>query len=458
MILAQELIARYDLNGPRYTSYPSADHFSGNWSEKDYQFELQQRAEHRRDDPLSIYIHIPFCENICYYCACNKIITKDHRRSAQYVTSLIQEMDQVIEQLGHPSCLLQQIHLGGGTPTFLSDEELGRIMTALKERFQFSSQGEYSIEIDPRHARTGTIAYLRQIGFNRMSLGVQDFDEKVQQAVHRVQPVQMTLSVLEEARAQGFTSINMDLIYGLPFQTLDSFSRTLARVIEAHPDRIALYNYAHLPHAFAPQRRIDEATLPPGQLKIELLAMAVQTLTDAGYLYIGMDHFALPQDELARAQSEKRLERNFQGYSIYPQFDLIGLGVSAIGKVGRAYVQNVKTLEAYYDRLDQGRLATYRGFRLTFDDLLRRKVIQSLMCNFELEMIRVDEEFGIDFEAYFEPELNRMQEFLDAGFLKIANRMITVATLGRYFIRPICMLFDVYLEKKRDKPLYSRTI
>ena len=458
MILPQELIAQYDLNGPRYTSYPSADHFNTDFSETDYKEMLQAQSQKKTGQPLSIYIHIPFCQNICYYCACNKIITKDHARSAKYIEYLIKEMDLIANQLGNKNRDVQQIHLGGGTPTFLTDEELQQLMSALGERFNISDVGEYSIEIDPRHANTQTIRHLRKLGFNRMSLGVQDFDEDVQKAIHRVQPAEMTFSVLEEARTQGFQSINMDLIYGLPLQSIDSFKKTLEGVISASPDRIALYNYAHLPHAFPPQRRIDEATLPAAKLKIELLAMGVKCLTEAGYLYIGMDHFAKPDDELAIAQSERRLERNFQGYSIYPQFDLIGLGISAIGKIGTAYAQNVKSLDAYYERIDEMQLPITRGFTLSKDDLIRRKIIQSLMCNFELEMKNIENEFDIFFDDYFDRELKLIQKFSDTGLIEIEDRKISVTSGGRYLIRPICMVFDAYYAKRKDNVLYSRTI
>jgi len=459
MILPQELVTQYDLNGPRYTSYPSADHFTSGFSETDYKEMLQIQNAQNIAQPLSIYIHLPFCQNICYYCACNKIITKDHRRSAEYIGYLIKEMDLVAQQF-QTRRHVRQIHLGGGTPTFLSDGELEQLMFALGERFNVDDIGEYSIEIDPRHASRSTIGHLRKLGFNRMSLGVQDFDEKVQEAIHRIQPAEMTFAVLDEARKQGFQSINMDLIYGLPLQSIDSFSATLEQVISASPDRIALYNYAHLPGTFPPQRRINEATLPEAKLKIELLAMGVKYLTEAGYLYIGMDHFAKPDDELAIAQSDRSLERNFQGYSIYPQFDLIGLGVSAIGKIGAAYAQNVKSLEAYYARLDENRLPINRGFRLSFDDLLRRKIIQGLMCNFELDMNSIEDEFSIHFDQYFDQEIKLMQEFSATGLVEMEDRKVAVTPTGRYLIRPICMIFDAYLARRSvsNHATYSRTI
>jgi oxygen-independent coproporphyrinogen-3 oxidase len=387
------LLSKFDVPGPRYTSYPTADRFVEAFGEADYLQALDQRraGPAALALPLSLYVHIPFCESLCYYCACNKIITKHHERSAPYLRYLSKEVDLHVQHLGQ-GLPVSQLHLGGGTPTFFSDDELRELMSMLRRNFSLVPGGEYSIEVDPRTVDEARLETLARLGFNRLSLGVQDFDPLVQKAVHRFQPAEQVFALVEAARRIGFESINADLIYGLPKQTPESFERTLAQVCELRPDRIALYAYAHLPERFKPQRRIIAIDLPGAVNKVSMLAQALAAFEAAGYDYIGMDHFALPNDALAVAKRQGRLHRNFQGYSTQPDCDLIGLGVSAIGKVGATYSQNAKSLEEYQDLLDQGHLPVVRGLAVSRDDLLRRAVIMALMCQGEVlfESIELD--------------------------------------------------------------------
>jgi oxygen-independent coproporphyrinogen-3 oxidase len=452
-----ELLRRFDVSGPRYTSYPTADRFVEAFSADTYRAWIEKRVLGGHPRPLSLYFHIPFCESICYYCACNKVITKDHTRSARYIRYVVKEIELV-------SALLQgarkvvQMHWGGGTPNFLTRDETNELLAAVRQHFRLDPKGEYSIEVDPRRITQEDVAYLAGLGFNRISLGVQDFDPNVQHAVNRIQSEEQTLSVMRAARASGFKSINVDLIYGLPKQNVIGFNRTLERVIEAQPDRIALYNYAHLPTVFKPQRRINEADLPSADTKLQLLSLAIRRLTQCGYEYIGMDHFALPDDELAVAQRQGRLHRNFQGYSTHADCDLLGFGISAIGQVGPTYSQNVKTLEEYYARLDHGHLPVLRGIELTPDDLLRRTVIQCLMCHFEVPIEPLNIAHLIDFRTYFAQELRDLAPFREAGLVKLDDDYLTVTPLGRYFIRNICMVFDRYLREVQERKRYSKVV
>jgi oxygen-independent coproporphyrinogen-3 oxidase len=378
--VSPELLRRFDVPGPRYTSYPTADRFVEAFGEDDYIQALNQRQSGLAVAlPLSLYVHIPFCESLCYYCACNKIITKHHNRAEEYLRYLSREIDLHVAHVGAGQAV-SQLHLGGGSPTFLSDAELRELMAMLRRSFTLAPGGEYSIEIDPRTVDAGRLATLAELGFNRLSFGVQDFDPAVQKAVHRIQPAEQVFSLMASARALGFESINVDLIYGLPMQTPESFDRTLAQIVELKPDRIALYAYAHLPERFKPQRRIITVELPSGASKVSMLSRSLSAFLDAGYVYVGMDHFALPNDALAVAKRQGRLHRNFQGYSTQPDCDLIALGVSSIGRVGATYSQNAKTLAEYYDLLDQGHLPVVRGLAVSRDDLLRRAVIMALMC------------------------------------------------------------------------------
>ena len=407
--------------------------------------------------PLSIYVHIPFCESLCYYCACNKIITKHHDRADVYLRYLSREIDLHTAHCGIGQTV-SQIHFGGGTPTFLSDDGLRELMGMLRSNFTLVPGGEYSIEVDPRTVDASRLALLHELGFNRLSFGVQDFDPEVQKAVHRIQPAEQVFALVESARSIGFDSINVDLIYGLPKQTPDSFDRTLAQVAQLRPDRIALYAYAHLPDRFKPQRRIIWADLPMASSKVAMLSRSLEAFSSAGYVYVGMDHFALPEDALAIAKRQGRLHRNFQGYSTQPDCDLIGLGVSAIGRVGATYSQNAKTLDDYYDRLNQGRLPVVRGLALTRDDLVRRAVIMALMCQGELLFEPLETSWLIDFRKYFAPELEQLQEMEQQGLVKLSAEGIEVTAMGWYFVRGIAMVFDKYLQADKNRARFSRII
>ncbi len=456
LIVDLELIRRLDKNGPRYTSYPTADRFAADFDSQRYRHWLAARRA-AGGGPLSLYIHIPFCNTLCFYCACNKVITKDRSKSAEYVRYLLKEMAMQAELLG-PGQVIEQLHFGGGTPTFLSDDEIRQVMAAISQYFTLVKDGEYSIEIDPRKVTDDTIALLGQTGFNRISLGVQDFDDEVQKAVNRIQSEEETLRIIRAARANGFNSVSIDLIYGLPKQTLEGFGRTLDRVIAANPDRLSIYNYAHMPTLFKPQRRINESDLPAPQTKLDILSMAVNKLTDAGYVYIGMDHFAKPEDELAVAQREGRLHRNFQGYSTHSDCDLLALGVSAIGKIGPTYSQNQRELEAYYDALDRDELPIMRGMELNQDDIIRREIIQALMCHFRLDKVALEQQFNIRFDAYFATEMAELREYEVEGLVTLDAQAIQVTPKGRMLIRNICMAFDYYLRTRTEHARYSKVI
>jgi oxygen-independent coproporphyrinogen III oxidase len=451
------LVTKYDGFGPRYTSYPTADRFHDGFAAAQYIEALAARNHDRADQPLSLYVHLPFCNSICYYCACNKVLTKDHGRSAKYLRYLEREI-ALVGGLIEGAPKVTQLHWGGGTPTFLSHDEMSTLMASLRAHFAFADDAEISIEVDPRKVEAETIRFLAGLGFNRISVGIQDFDPEVQKAVNRVQSEAETLTVIDTARATGFVSVNADLIYGLPLQTVVGFATTLDRVIAASPDRIALYSYAHVPHLFKPQRRIALNDLPSPADKLAILALAIDKLTTAGYLYVGMDHFAKPGDELAVAQRERQLHRNFQGYSTQPDRDLIAFGISAIGKVGRAYTQNVKTLDEYYERLDAAVLPVLRGVELDADDELRRDVIQKLMCNFDLDFAEIERAHGIAFRSTFAPELEALAPLAADGLVEIAADAITVTPRGRLLVRTVAMTFDRYLRKQREGPQYSRVI
>lgn len=452
-----QLIRRFDVNGPRYTSYPTADRFVEAFDAEAYRLWLGRRTVGGIGRALSLYVHIPFCNTICYYCACNKIITKDHGRSAKYLRYLGKELSLQADGL-EGSRDVVQLHWGGGTPTFLSHDEMRRLMEMIRSHFRLLPNGEYSIEVDPRKVDQATVELLGELGFNRMSVGVQDFDPAVQKAVNRIQSLEETKLVIDSARASGFKSVSVDLIYGLPKQNVISFNHTLEEVIQLSPDRLSIYNYAHLPSLAKPQRRISEAELPSPDAKLQILQLAIRRLTDAGYVFIGMDHFAKPDDELAVAQRQGRLHRNFQGYSTHADADLLAFGVSAIGKVGPTYCQNVRTLDEYYDALDQGTLPVLRGIELTSDDLLRRSIIQALMCHFELSIESFEVSHLIDFRSYFAPELAALRDMEKAGLLEIGDQWISVLPRGRMLVRAIAMVFDRYLRSDRERARYSKVI
>jgi oxygen-independent coproporphyrinogen-3 oxidase len=454
-----ELLKRFDIPGPRYTSYPTADRFVEAFSAADYGQALAQRSVGPAvlALPLSLYVHIPFCESLCYYCACNKIITKHHNRAASYLRYLGREIDLHTARLGQGQTVTQ-LHLGGGTPTFLSDDELRELMAMLRRSFTMAPGGEYSIEIDPRTVDATRLHNLAALGFNRLSFGVQDFDPDVQKAVHRVQPFEQVSELMADAREVGFDSINVDLIYGLPRQTPESFARTLAQITQLRPDRIALYAYAHLPERFKPQRRIVSADLPGAAAKVAMLSQSLAAFMAAGYVYIGMDHFALPNDALAVAKRQGRLHRNFQGYSTQPDCDLIGLGVSAIGRVGATYSQNAKTMEEYCDHLDQGRLPVVRGLALNRDDLARRAVIMALMCQGQVLFESIELAWLLDFRSYFAAELEQLRELAEAGLVLLDESGIQVTAQGWFFVRAVAMVFDRYLQADRNRARFSRII
>ena len=457
LVLDQALISRYDQSGPRYTSYPTAVQFHEGFGPAEYR--AAARASNASGRPLSLYFHIPFCDTVCYYCACNKVVTKDRSRAQPYLDRLYREMAMQGE-LFDDSRPVEQLHWGGGTPTFISEGQMRELMAETAKHFRLldDDSGEYSIEIDPREVNEATIGVLREIGFNRMSLGLQDLDPKVQQAVNRIQSAQETFGALDAARREGFRSISVDLIYGLPFQTATSFVATLDRVIEAAPDRLSVFNYAHLPERFKPQRRINEAELPSPDQKLDMLQQIGEHLAAAGYVYIGMDHFARPDDELALAQREGQLYRNFQGYSTHAHCDLVALGVTSIGMVGNTYAQNMRTLDEYYARIDAGELAVFRGIELTRDDELRRAVITQLICNFTLDMDTVGREWDIRFGDYFAGELGRLQVMARDGLIAIDDGVIDVLPAGRLLIRNICMVFDRYLGAAGQTARFSKVI
>jgi oxygen-independent coproporphyrinogen-3 oxidase len=458
-LMTPELLTRFDSPGPRYTSYPTADRFVDAFTAADYVQALTQRrtALAFNAKPLSVYVHIPFCASLCDYCACNKIITQHPERATAYLDYLKKELALQVQHLGLGQPV-SQLHLGGGTPTFLKDAELLSLMDMLKNHFHFVLGGEYSIEVDPRTVDAARLAFLAQLGFNRLSFGVQDFDPEVQAAVNRIQPAEQVFDLMAQARQIGFESINVDLIYGLPKQTPASFARTLAQIKALRPDRIALYAYAHLPTRFAPQRRIHAADLPLPSDKVRMLAQSLAALQNAGYVYVGMDHFALPDDALAVAKRQGRLHRNFQGYSTQPDCDLIALGVSAIGRVGTTYSQNAKTLRAYCGLLDQGQLPVVRGLALSRDDLIRRAVIMALMCQGRFEFESINLAWLIDFKTYFKTELTHLAEMQAQGLVELSDTGVNVTPMGWFFVRGVAMSFDRYLQAQDNRTRFSNII
>jgi oxygen-independent coproporphyrinogen-3 oxidase len=456
--LTADLLRRYDRPGPRYTSYPTADRFTESFGYRDFLHAVADLRTRGGGKPLSLYLHIPFCDTVCYYCACNKIVTKNREKAATYLAYLKREVEMQ-GRLFAGMNEVEQLHFGGGTPTYLSDAQMADLMAHLRRCFRFAPDavGEYSIEIDPRTVSAERVHGLRRQGFNRISLGVQDFDPDVQRAVNRIQPEAETRAIIAAARDADFRSVSIDLIYGLPKQTPATMRTTLDKVIDAAPDRIAMYHYAHLPHLFKPQRRIIEADMPDSDTKLRMLQLCIERLTAAGYVYIGMDHFARPDDDLAIAQQQGRLHRNFQGYSTHADADLVACGVSAIGAVGATYSQNVKTLDAYYDALDRNELPVARGARLSMDDALRRTIIQKLMCQFELSISALELAFPIAFHAYFAREMAQLAGLERDGLVELAPDWISVTLKGRLLIRNVCMVFDRYLAT-RGPATHSRTV
>ena len=457
--ITPELLTRFDVPGPRYTSYPTADRFVEAFGTADYAQALEMRrdASPNRAMPLSVYVHIPFCESLCYYCACNKIITRHPERAVVYLDYLAREVALHVNHVGKGQPV-SQLHLGGGTPTFLSDAQLKALMAMLKSNFNIVPGGEYAIEVDPRTVDAQRLSVLAALGFNRLSLGVQDFDPKVQVAVHRIQPAQQVFDLVAQARKIGFESINVDLIYGLPHQTPESFDRTLAQINALRPDRIALYAYAHLPARFKPQRRIISTDLPMPSEKVTMLARSLASLEEAGYVYVGMDHFALPNDALAIAKRQGRLHRNFQGYSTQPDCDLIALGVSSIGRVGATYSQNAKTLSEYYDLIDQDQIPVVRGLALSRDDMIRRAVIMAIMCQGQLQFESINLAWLIDFKSYFKSEMTHLEALQSQGLVALSDAGIQVTPMGWFFVRGVAMSFDRYLQADANRTRFSKII
>lgn len=452
-----ELIKKYDSPGPRYTSYPTAPHFSEAFTPKDFLSEMAATNEGGDLPDLSLYFHLPFCDTLCYFCGCNMIVSRNRNRIARYVEYLKKEIDLIGARIVS-SRKAVQLHWGGGTPTHLNPEEIADLSAHIRSRFDFRRKVEASCEIDPRELTRGHLAALKAGGFNRISMGVQDFNEKVQKAVNRIQPEGMTRTVIEWIRMLEFKSINLDLMYGLPFQSTESFEKTLEAAIDISPDRIALFNFAYVPWMKKHMRAIRPGDLPTPEMKLNILKMSTERLTRAGYVFIGMDHFAKPDDELAVALKEKRLYRNFQGYSTHAGTDLYAMGITGISQFGRIYAQNVKEEKPYFDALDRGFPPIVKGCRLTDDDVLRRWVIIRLMCDFELDFNAVEALFCIDFDSYFRRGLENLREMMRDGLVTIQDKKLTVTEQGRLLIRNIAMNFDGYIERKEDATRYSRTV
>ena len=450
------LINRYDKAGPRYTSYPTALELHEGFTDEDYRLHIAK--SNAAGGPLSLYFHIPFCDTVCFYCACNKIVTKNRAHAEPYLDNLCKEI-AMLGELFDSNRVVNQLHWGGGTPTFLSYEQMKRLMTVTRQHFLLKDDdsGEYSIEVDPRETNADTIKQLRELGFNRISIGLQDFDPAVQKAVNRLQSEEQTFSVLASARREGFRSTNIDLIYGLPLQTVDSFAITLDKILSVSPDRFSIFNYAHMPNRFKTQRQINDADMPSADAKLAILQMIGQKLIAAGYVYIGMDHFARPDDELAIAQREGKLHRNFQGYSTHSDCDLIGFGVTSIGRVGDAYIQNVKELNQYDELIKQHKLPVFKGVELNDDDKLRREVISQLICHFDLTFANIEQAFSINFSDYFANELMALMPMQSDGLLSLSSNGIKVLPAGRLLIRNICMVFDSYLAQKQQQQ-FSKVI
>ena len=450
------LINRYDKAGPRYTSYPTALELHEGFGDEDYRRHISK--SNAAGGPLSLYFHIPFCDTVCFYCACNKIVTKNRAHVEPYLENLCKEI-AMLGELFDANRVVNQLHWGGGTPTFLNYQQMKQLMATTRQHFLLKDDdsGEYSIEVDPRETNADTIKQLRELGFNRISIGLQDFDPAVQKAVNRLQSEEQTFSVLESARNEGFRSTNIDLIYGLPLQTVESFAITLDKILAVRPDRFSIFNYAHMPARFKTQRQINDSDMPSADVKLAILQMIGQKLIAAGYVYICMDHFAKPDDELAIAQREGKLHRNFQGYSTHSDCDLIGFGVTSIGRVGDAYIQNVKDLESYDQLIKQHKLPVFKGVDLNDDDKLRREVISQLICHFDLNFANIELAFNIKFSEYFATELTSLLVMQADGLLTLSSNGIKVLPAGRLLIRNICMIFDSYLAQKQQQQ-FSKVI
>ena len=459
VIISGDLIKKYDFSGPRYTSYPTAVQFTENFKLLDYKRCVHDTNSELIPRSLSLYIHLPFCDTVCYYCACNKIITKNKQHAKPYLENLHKEI-KYQGKIFDGDRVVEQLHWGGGTPTFISHQQMYDLMGVIRENFKLSDNGqeEYSIEIDPRTLEEDTLSVLRRIGFNKISFGVQDFNQEVQKAVNRIQSYEETKNAIETARENNFCTINIDLIYGLPLQTESSFTDTIERVIELSPERISVYNYAHLPHLFKTQKQIREGDLPSTNEKLRIIQQAIRMLTEAGYVYIGMDHFSKPDDELAIAQKNGNLYRNFQGYSTHANCDVVGMGITSISKIGDCYSQNVKTLDEYDEIISRGKIPVLRGYMLDTDDLLRREIIARLICHFRLEFDQIEELYINDFNRYFFNEMKEIKSMENDGLLSVDNEKIEVSRTGRFFIRNICSVFDKYFNRGYRNTQFSRMV
>ncbi|MDN3679574.1 oxygen-independent coproporphyrinogen III oxidase [Vibrio tapetis subsp. quintayensis] len=448
----QAVLDKYNYSGPRYTSYPTALEFHEAYTIS----ELDMACTRYPERPLSLYVHIPFCHKLCYYCGCNKVITRHQHKADDYLDVLELEIRQRASLLAGRG--VTQLHFGGGTPTFLNKAQVTRLMTLLREEFHFEADAEISIEVDPRELELDMLDHLRSEGFNRLSIGVQDFNKEVQKLVNREQDEEFIFAMVERAKQLGFRSTNLDLIYGLPKQTKENFAETMAQVLKMKPGRLSVFNYAHMPNLFAAQRKIKDEDLPAPEVKMAILQDTIATLTGAGYQFIGMDHFALPDDELAVAQREGILHRNFQGYTTQGECDLVGFGVSSISMVGHSYAQNQKDLKKYYAQVTDMRHALWKGVCLDQDDLIRREVIKQLICNFKLDTRAIEQEFNLQFDKYFKEDLGLLKTFIDDELVEHDNNEIRVTLRGRLLIRNICMCFDKYLRNRARQQQFSRVI
>jgi oxygen-independent coproporphyrinogen-3 oxidase len=452
-----ELIKKYDKPGPRYTSYPTAPHFNESFTHENYLDEIIKTNRGRDLPDLSLYFHLPFCDTLCYFCACNMIVTRNRDRIKKYIDYLKREIDLITDHISHDRKAVQ-LHWGGGTPTHLNPDEIADLSSYIYDRFDVNADAETGCEIDPRELTKTHLAALKDGGFNRISMGVQDFNPDVQKAVNRIQPEVLTRQVVDWVRELGFHSINLDLMYGLPFQSVKTYEKTVDTIIDIDPDRIALFNFAYVPWMKKHQKAIRPEDLPVAEEKLNILKMSTEKLTRAGYVFIGMDHFAKPDDELALALEGKKLYRNFQGYSTHAGADLYAMGITSISQFGRIYAQNIKKEKKYHAVLDQGILPTTKGYYLNDDDLLRRHVIVKLMCDFELDFTSIENEFDIDFETYFSRGLDNLDEMIADNLLSIENKILKITKMGRFLIRNIAMNFDGYIERKEDHARYSRTV
>ncbi|APF19422.1 oxygen-independent coproporphyrinogen III oxidase [Caldithrix abyssi] len=453
-----DLLKKYDQPGPRYTSYPTAPYFHEGIGEKDYIRHIQKDDQQKSGEPISLYFHLPFCDTLCYFCGCNMMVTHNRQKIDHYIDYLVKEME-LLRPLINDNRKVMQLHWGGGTPTYLTPEQIRRLGQDIRRLFELEEGAEVSVEIDPRELTREHMVALKEAGFNRCSMGVQDFNPKVQKTVNRIQPEDITRQTVDWARELGFQSVNIDLMYGLPFQNAELFKKTLEIILDIDPDRLAVFNYAHLPSIIKHQRLIKDEWLPGPEEKLELLKLSIETLTSSGYVYIGMDHFAKPNDELTIAMNEGTLYRNFQGYSTHAGLNLFAIGITSISMLSDLYVQNVKKLEPYYELLDAGHLPVYKGVELNEDDILRREVITELMCNFRLQKEKIEKKYGIVFDDYFADALQNLTPMQDDGLIELHADHLQVTTMGRLLIRNIAMQFDYYLMKREGhKPQFSRTV